>query len=59
MWNLKLFQNGKELLEDDFKYTFEKAQSWGTKVKKNCDESEFTVIVTIKEWKVAKKYYLH
>ena len=52
MWNLKVFHNGKKLLDDDLEYTFEKDKGWGTDVKKNCDESEFCVIVTIKGWKV-------
>jgi len=55
MWNLKVFQNGKQLLDYDMKYTFEEDGSWGTNVKENCDQSEFCVIVTIKEWKVTNK----
>jgi len=55
MWNLKIFQNGKKLFDRDLKYTFEKDTCRGRKVEKNCDESEFTVIVTIKEWNVTDK----
>mgnify|MGYP000522945988 CR=1 FL=1 len=55
MWNLKVFQNGKQLLDGDYKYTFEEDTGWGTIVEKNCDQSEFCVIVVIKEWKVTNK----
>ena len=58
MWNLNVFQNGKKLLDEDYEYTFEKesdSKGIGSQVEKNCDQSELTVIVTIKDWKVTNK----
>ena len=55
IWNTKVFQKGKQLLDTDDKFTFDKDTGWGTRVKKNCDHSEVCVIVTIKEWKVTNK----
>ena len=53
-WNTKIWQKGKKLLDKDYKYTFEKDTGWGPKVKKNCDQVEFFVMVTIKKWNIAK-----
>jgi len=56
IWNTKVFQSGKQLLDRDCEYTYENDLSWGSYVdEKNWDQSSLCVIVTIKKWKVTNK----
>ena len=56
----KVFENGKQLLDEDDTYTFEDDDGWVKfEVKNNGDQSEtdseLFVIVTIKTWHLTHK----
>jgi len=51
-WNLKVWQNGNKIWDKDHQHTFENDEGYVAKVKKNDEQTEYYVIVTIKNGKL-------